>query len=156
MTSTRKQATSFSMQTFSIQAVPIQTVLIQLLLAGVCALALTLIGWDQALAALLAGACVCLPGFFVARQFVRQAPTAPKDEALIGEGKTIGAAMAGLIGTFVLMGLVFAFMKPPALGFFSTLAITQVAPLLAATLQDRRRAKSRRQRQDGAVNSETR
>lgn len=152
MTKTRKQATLTLLQ-----KVPMQTVLIQLLLTGCCALALALVGWDQARAALLAGACVCLPGVFVAWQFGREAPAAssqaaaaseqPKagaDEALVGEGRTIGIAMAGLIATIALMGLVFAFLKPPALGFFSTLAITQVAPLIAATLQDRRRAKALR------------
>ncbi|MCR9277905.1 MAG: hypothetical protein NXH85_08000 [Pseudomonadaceae bacterium] len=133
-----------------------QTVLIQALLAVISASALALVGLDQGLAALLAGACVCLPGVFVAWRF--QAKPAPVDiadagpmdvaaqsELAAGEGRTIGAALAGLITTLILMGLVFAFLKPPALGFFLTLALMQVAPLIAATLQDRRRARARRE-----------
>lgn len=135
MTVTHRRTTS------ALGQIPMQTVLIQAGLTGLSALAFALIGWDQALAALLAGACVCSPGIFVARQFIAPPATA-EAELAVGEGKTIGAAMAGLIATLILMGCVFAFLKPPALGFFATLALTQVAPLIAATLQDRRRAKA--------------
>lgn len=126
-------------------ALPLKIVALQAGIAAAVAAVLLLVAspaLEQAGAALLAGVCVVVPGLAVALLFAR--PVDPQASAVDGSGAaSVAMLMMSFLAVLVLMALVFALLKPPALGFFSALVATQVAPVIAPALQDAQRRKAR-------------
>lgn len=130
-------------------SLPLRIVLLQAVIAVAVAVVMVLLAQPaigQATAALLAGLCVVVPGLAVATLFSQPVEPAGADEldtSALTPALSVVALLAGFLAALVLMGLVFAFLKPPALGFFSALVATQLAPIIAPALQDAQRRKKR-------------
>lgn len=91
-------------------------VILQVCTALLMAAGMFFLSEDQALAALLAGlVCVIPAGYYAWRVAGERSP-----------GKLLGQGVFKFVLTLVLMALVFAWLKPPPLGFFATLVLMQL------------------------------